>query len=169
MGCAMDIADEIITLSSNKGNAVSNLKLQKMMYFLNALSLVKDGVLLIDDGQKFEKWDYGPVIHSVYTEYSSNGRNEITEPKVHCYFNFGEDGVLEPVEYEFKEEDMNCRDRDFISQNIELFLCYTASQLVGFSHYEPQWQNKIPYVYDEQETKEFYSQARNRFWEKSSK
>ena len=62
MARAMDVADEIITLAQEKGHPVSNLKLQKMMYFLNALSLVQSEHPLIDDGQMFEKWDYGPVI-----------------------------------------------------------------------------------------------------------
>ncbi|WP_369403813.1 type II toxin-antitoxin system antitoxin SocA domain-containing protein [Fructilactobacillus florum] len=50
--------------------------------FLNVIHLLEYKNPLIDD-DNFEKWDYGPVIHEVYSEYSSNGSQEIKKPKRH--------------------------------------------------------------------------------------
>lgn len=165
MARAMDVADEIITLAQRENNPVSNLKLQKMMYFLNALSLILRNKPLIDD-QDFEKWDYGPVIHSVYTEYSINGRNVITKPEEHLSFKSDENGLLSPIRKNFDENDLTQEERDFIWQNMNTFLKYSASQLVNFSHRETQWKNKVPYTYSNQDTREFYSLKANKFWEK---
>ena len=164
MARAMDVADEIITVASKQGSPVSNLMLQKVMYFLNALSLVDQGKPLINDGQHFEKWDYGPVIHSVYTEYSNNGREPIEKTKEHIFFERDQDGLLKKKTYSFNENDLNIEERDLIKNNINKFLVFKPFDLVDFSHKEPQWKNKAIYEYSDEETKKYYSIKNNRFW-----
>lgn len=164
MTAAMDVADEIITLANEKGKPVSNLKLQKIMYFLNALYLVENKKPLIDDA-KFEKWDYGPVIHYVYSEYSDNGKCCINKPISHIFFERDKEGLLREKKYSFKESNLSQDDLIFIKNNIDKFLCYPPYQLVRWSHKEPQWINKVPYYYDDQETINYYSQQSNKFWE----
>ena len=168
MARAMDVADEIITIASKQGSPVSNLMLQKVMYFLNALSLVNQGNPLINDGQRFEKWDYGPVIHSVYTEYSDNGRNLIRTPKVHDFFERDKEGKLKIKHRVFNSQNLSTNEKTFIMQNINVFLKYDPFELVDWSHEEPQWKNKSPYFYDNQETRNYYSIKSNRFWEWNS-
>lgn len=164
MARAMDVADEIITTAGEQGNPVSNLMLQKVMYFLNALSLVAQGKPLINDGQRFEKWDYGPVIHSVYTEYSSNGRKPIEKTKEHIFFERDQDGLLKRKTYSFNENNLNKKERDFIKNNINKFLVFKPFDLVNFSHKETQWKNKTIYEYNNEETKKYYSKKSNKFW-----
>lgn len=173
MTTAMDVADEIITIASNEGNPVSNLKLQKIMYFLNALSLVKRNKPLIDDA-KFEKWDYGPVIHYVYSEYSFNGASPILKPSNHQVIVFDDNNFpkLENNSFDQKKFEENDSNANFIIKNINVFLKFSASKLVAESHKEPQWINRFSSYddflsltpYDDNLIKEFYSNPINQFW-----
>lgn len=167
MASAMDVADEIITLAERKDSPVSNLKLQKIMYFLNAFFLVKENKPLIDEDQSFEKWDYGPVIHSVYSEYSNNGALPISSPSNHQHIILDDDGFPKLKEHKFDEKKFireNEEEAKFIEDNIDIFLRFTASQLVTESHKEPQWQERKNKNYNNDVTKEFYNQFENQFW-----
>ena len=166
MARAMDVADEIISLAQGKDNPVSNLKLQKMMYFLNALSLVQSGHPLVDDGQMFEKWDYGPVIHSVYSEYSVFGASPILSPLEHQNIVFDDKGFpeLQISIFNQREFEENNGDADFIVDNIDDFLNFRASQLVTESHKEPQWRDRSIREYSNNLTRIFYSDPINQFW-----
>ena len=58
-----DFADFIILRSKALNQPVTNLKLQKILYFLNAIYLVKHGKPIVD--AVFEKWNYGPTIPAI--------------------------------------------------------------------------------------------------------
>lgn len=63
-------------------NPISNLQLQKILYFLQLKSIRVDGFekrLIMR--QVFEAWRFGPVISSVYNAYCRNGGLKITVPK----------------------------------------------------------------------------------------
>lgn len=167
MAKAMDVADEIITIAKEEGKPVSNLMLQKVMYFLNALSLVNREKPLIDDGQHFEKWTYGPVIHSVYTEYASNGANPIQAPIEHQIVELDNQGFFKIEKTKFNSDDFQKKyenDYNFIIKNINTFLSFTSSFLVGKSHEEPQWTDRTKLNYDDKLTKNYYSNFNNQFW-----
>lgn len=59
------VARTAIDLATQQGLSVSNLKLQKLLYFAHGLALAKYGTPLIK-GEKFEAWKYGPVLESLY-------------------------------------------------------------------------------------------------------
>ena len=65
---ALDIAEYVIS-KCNEGNIpITNLKLQKILYYIQAYSLV-----LLDDKmfrEEIRAWTYGPVVKEVYDEYS---------------------------------------------------------------------------------------------------
>lgn len=66
---AMEIARYIITQCFNLGKPVSNLKLQKMLYFLWVDFYKRTGRMLFCDG--ICAWQLGPVVPEVYYEYCS--------------------------------------------------------------------------------------------------
>lgn len=69
---AATLAHYVVDKCTRDGRPVSNLQLQKIMYFLQSVFCrVSSGELLFLDS--FEAWPYGPVLSDVYSEYSSFG------------------------------------------------------------------------------------------------
>ncbi|HEY8390464.1 MAG TPA: type II toxin-antitoxin system antitoxin SocA domain-containing protein [Clostridia bacterium] len=71
------VANDIIDKAAKEGICMSNLKLQKMLYFLYGHFFVKSDYPLIDE--KFQTWPYGPVIPIVYGRAQKFGALGITE------------------------------------------------------------------------------------------
>ena len=60
-----DVADYFLTLANEDvGDSISNLKLQKLVYFCQAWSLVWDEESLFNE--RIEAWANGPVIRDLY-------------------------------------------------------------------------------------------------------
>lgn len=68
---AMDVAHYIIKREYDKDRPVSNLQLQKLLYFIQGYFYAcgEDGCF----EDKIEAWDFGPVIPNVYREYKKYG------------------------------------------------------------------------------------------------
>ena len=74
---ALDIANKIITKTDlEHGDTISNLKLQKMLYYQQGFHLAYFGTPLFDED--IVAWQYGPVVPSVYKEYKSFESNSIS-------------------------------------------------------------------------------------------
>lgn len=69
---ALNVANYIIDNWSDKFE-ITNLKLNKLVYYSQVESLRKYNHPLFDD--IIEAWQYGPVEPAVYRAFSSNGRN----------------------------------------------------------------------------------------------
>lgn len=65
------LAHYVVHKCSSDEQSVSNLQLQKMLYFLQTVYSKSGNGLLFKD--EFEAWPYGPVMRDVYREYSSYG------------------------------------------------------------------------------------------------
>lgn len=65
---AMDLVGYIITYSKHIGNLVTNLRLQKLLYFIQKEHLQQHGEPAFDDD--ICAWQYGPVVPRVYYEFS---------------------------------------------------------------------------------------------------
>lgn len=73
---AMEIANYVLGYYViEKDDFISNLKLQKVLYFLQANHLVETGNPLFED--EIEAWDFGPVIVEVYNRYKMYGASSI--------------------------------------------------------------------------------------------
>ncbi|WP_051604717.1 Panacea domain-containing protein [Helicobacter rodentium] len=68
---ALEVAKHIINYCIGINKPVSNLQLQKMLYFLDIFYLVNKKGRLITD-KDFQAWQYGPVIPEVYQNYAFN-------------------------------------------------------------------------------------------------
>lgn len=63
----------------NSKKDLSNLELQKILYFTELAYIKKFDRHLIEDD--FEAWQYGPIIKSVYYKYRNYGANSIEKPE----------------------------------------------------------------------------------------
>ncbi|MDR1284955.1 MAG: DUF4065 domain-containing protein [Campylobacteraceae bacterium] len=68
---AMDVAKYAISKCQEDNHPITNLQLQKMLYYIQYFFLVKTEEPLFDDD--FEAWKFGPVISNVYYEYRIYG------------------------------------------------------------------------------------------------
>lgn len=76
---AIEIADFYIQLiNSIPDNTIDNLKLNKLLYYVQGFSLVKLGYPMFDEN--IQAWDYGPVIPEIYHVFKCCGKNSIEEP-----------------------------------------------------------------------------------------
>lgn len=94
--CAADVAACIVNMAISNGKPVSNLQLQKILYFAQRDYIrTHDGNILFDDS--FEAWQYGPVVPSVYRSYSIFGGSPIYKAAEYRDFNIFA-GKKEPIE-----------------------------------------------------------------------
>lgn len=75
---ALEVAKYIVQEALHRDRPVSNLKLQKLLYFVQGVSLALNNVPAFDD--KIVAWKYGPVVEDVYYAYSMYGANDIIIP-----------------------------------------------------------------------------------------
>lgn len=78
-----EFAKHIIATANLNNKKITNLQLQKIMFFSIGMHLRKHkGIDELVKGLynvPFEKWDYGPVVESVYYEYNHFGKSEIKD------------------------------------------------------------------------------------------
>lgn len=101
---------------------LTHLKLQKLLYFAQGISLAKNNAVLFED--KIEAWEHGPVVKSVWKKFSSKGRNEITIDDV-----ISENEVIRKIEADTKT-------REVLYMTYDNFAIYTAWQLRNMTHVE---------------------------------
>lgn len=71
------VANTILMLAFEENITVSPMKLQKLVYLIYKSYLKATGQKLFTEG--FSKWKYGPVVESLYYEFSSFGARPITK------------------------------------------------------------------------------------------
>ena len=78
MVSAKKVASYLIDKSSklDENNDLTNLKLQKILYFVQVASIKENGTKLFSDD--IEAWQYGPVVPAVYNWLKSCGAYTIT-------------------------------------------------------------------------------------------
>ncbi|MGB3757408.1 MAG: type II toxin-antitoxin system antitoxin SocA domain-containing protein [Rivularia sp. (in: cyanobacteria)] len=77
MVTAQDIANYFIWLANDSGSFISNLKLQKLVYYAQAWYLAIHDRPLFDED--FEAWVHGPIIPDLYQKYRDFNRIPIVE------------------------------------------------------------------------------------------
>lgn len=75
---ALDVANYIIAGYGNK-TELTNLRLNKLVYFAQAVSLKQHGIPLFSD--EIQAWDCGPVEPTVYRAFQQYGKNVIRHPE----------------------------------------------------------------------------------------
>ena len=91
----LNFANHILAVAHENISSVTNLQLQKIMYF--AMRNQKDNIELLSEmyDEAFYVWHYGPVIPSIHRKYSGYGSRTIIEEgeKIDKYSIFDNDIV----------------------------------------------------------------------------
>ena len=121
---ASEIAKHLIYLASKKvvgdseeREGITNLKLQKVLYFAQACSLAQREKPLFSD--RIEAWEHGPVVPKVYQEYKKNASNPIIVKK---------DAVS-----------LSEKEKEFVADVWKTFGGYSAGKLVDITHAHKPW------------------------------
>ena len=73
---AKAIANFFLAKGEAEGMPLSNMKLQKLVYFAHGWHLALIGAPLIDE--RIQAWEFGPVVRTLYDEFKSYGSAPIT-------------------------------------------------------------------------------------------
>lgn len=130
----MDVARYIINYSNERGYAISNLKLQKILYFVQAAFLVERHEPCFYEN--IEAWDFGPVVPEVYQEFKMYGSNTI--PFVRNYIDLS-NGIWESKRKEYSSDVIYPDDKLIINGMIDECSAYSAGQLVEITHNQDPW------------------------------
>lgn len=104
----------IIAFFNRRGAKITQVMLQKLLYFLEAIYMVseEENYLFLED---FYAWSFGPMNETVYNEYKIFGKM--------------------PLElYEDAEITINPINQKFIDNLYDMFKDYDAYKLVSLSH-----------------------------------
>ena len=115
---ALDIAKYVINYEHSQGREVSNLRLQKLLYFIQAKVLMETGEPCFED--EMQAWDFGPVVPSVYYKYKIFGAMDIFTREVETT-NIASNII------------------GFISSILEYCRTYPTYQLVEITHQQDPW------------------------------
>ena len=140
MNSALDVARFIVNYCNEHNYLISNLKLQKLLYFVQAyfLACTESQNPCFED--PIEAWDYGPVVPSVYHEFKQYGSSCI--PAIRYYYEFGtEDSLWSLQKREYSPDVLSEEDRNSISLVIDEFGHYSAYQLVELTHHQAPWKD----------------------------
>jgi uncharacterized phage-associated protein len=120
---ASDIAKVILKLSNPEyGDTISNLKLQKLLYYQQGFHLATFDTPLFEED--IEAWMYGPVIPCIYNEYKHFGQ-----------------GAIEIDERFDVPDTLTDAQKDLIIEVYEVYGQYAAFRLMEFTHQEEPWKH----------------------------
>ncbi|THA54569.1 DUF4065 domain-containing protein [Lactococcus lactis] len=131
---SMDIADYFVISSVNQDIEINNLKLQKLLYYFYAMNLVNGNGTPFRE--KFEKWQYGPVLPSVYHSYKQFGGFNISEVPKHFRFNSQTDNF---ESYQFNINDLPEDMRNLIDNFVRSLSKFSPFELVERTHEHDEW------------------------------
>ncbi len=118
----IQIANQLLLYSADKGGELmTNMKLQKMLYYQQGFHLAYFGTPLFDED--IEAWMYGPVVPVIYEEYKSYGRNGI-EPNRELAFSFEQKKELA-----------------LFNEVCKVYGAYSAIGLMNMTHEEMPWKS----------------------------
>lgn len=117
---ALNIANAFIKLSDpESGDSLTNLKLQKLLYYVQGFHWALYGKPLFTE--KIIAWQHGPVVSEVYFKFNGYGANAIVN-------------TVEEEDVEFTSEEM-----DLISEVNAVYGQFSGWKLRDMTHNEAPW------------------------------
>lgn len=126
----LNITKYIVYRCNFDGDAVTNLRMQKLLYFVYVWHLVKLGSPCFEE--KFQAWPNGPVLASVYRELKQFG----TQPIDSDFSELEKEEDLKKLEKEIGK-----KTKDLVDGVYEEYAMFTPFELVVLSHEEVAWKN----------------------------
>lgn len=111
----------LATVDEDIGDGISNLKLQKLVYYAQAYHLANYDEPLFPE--PVEAWEHGPVVPELYHHYKAYGSGHIPAP-----------GDYEP-------EDYDERTTELLDEIWNTFGQYSAWKLRNITHHDGPWIN----------------------------
>lgn len=133
-----DVAEYFLSLAEEDvGDSISNLKLQKLVYYAQGFSLViLKGPLF---PESIEAWTHGPVVPELY----------------HRYKEYGSDGIPKPEKIDFSK--YNQEVKDLLNEVWEVYGQFSAWKLRNMSHATMPWINYQDQVIPPEVMREYFS------------
>ncbi len=147
---ATDIANWFLTaVDRESGDSMTHLKLQKLLYYAQAWTLVITGEPLFEE--EIQAWMHGPVVPEVYSKYSGSSFEEIKAPN--------HDECV----------DIDGEHEEILEQVMDNYGIFEAKYLENLTHSEDPWriargnipkEEKCTNIITKESMKEFYSKQR---------
>jgi uncharacterized phage-associated protein len=123
MAAAIDIAKLFLSWANRDGDLITNLKMQKLLYYAQAWHLVNfEGKSLFNDD--IEAWELGPVVPNAYHYFKQHRYRAIA---------YKESGN--------EEKSFTSTQIDYLKQFYTKFIGFSAHELMNMSHNELPWKN----------------------------
>ncbi len=136
---AIDIARYVIDHCIRQGTPISNLQLQKILYYIQASFLARGPEAPGCFREDILSWDYGPVVREVYNEFRRFSSNPITTVPELTRFTF-ENGEFVSIKIPYNRNAIAAQDIVLINQVVDSYRTSTAFELVRKTHDELPWQ-----------------------------
>ena len=132
----LDVCRYIINYSNKKDYGISNLKLQKILYLVQAYFLINEPSKKCFK-EKIEAWDFGPVVPEAYREYKQYGSGDI--PSIKTYINFDDENIWDSERVIYDDDIICNEDKEMINEVVDEFSDYSATTLVSLTHHQRPW------------------------------
>lgn len=133
----LDVSRYVINYSNEKGYGISNLKLQKILYFIQAFFLIKKPNGEPCFSEKIEAWDFGPVVPKAYHEYKIYGSGNI--PSISFYTKLDKKNIWNSEVTMYDDSVIDNDDKHLINLVVDRFSDYSATDLVTLTHKQTPW------------------------------
>lgn len=157
----LDVSRFIINYCNENGYEISNLKLQKLLYFIQA-DYLSDELGEPCFYEDIQAWNFGPVVPEVYQAFKLYGSGHI--PKIDSYMEIDLEN-WEIVRKEYNENLIEKCDRKRISSILDELSGYSATTLVNISHHQRPWmdayKNGQNSVIDKESIREYFTEDEN--------
>lgn len=141
----LDVSRYIINYSNKNDYGISNLKLQKILYFVQAYFLINTESKTPCFEEKIEAWDFGPVVPKAYHEYKQYGSGDI--PTITSYIDFSTQDIWDSERIKYDDQNISEKDRRLINEVVDKFADYTATDLVTLTHRQAPWKDAyVPHM-----------------------
>lgn len=128
---AKAVANEFLELAKKDGKKLTQMQLQKLVYFAYGWYLAITGKRLIDE--RVEAWGWGPVIPSIYQAFKRFGSSPITEPAAEVGFRSGKAGFY-PIRIQSSDSEEDTLARQVVKRVWDIYGKYSASALSKMTH-----------------------------------